>query len=247
MSALLDILTGGFSPEAVKAPNAGSQRGSHVTDLLPMNILRDIFTHFPELASPFILKIKPVRAYPFVSEGCNRLDFDDGDVLVEGSAHRSPPSFWQKRLYADESKEQRGQPVEALLVPLKGIVGPGSKLLGAIVEASSTAKDTVAYSTFKSDIVEAMIEFKWNKFARAMFLRDLALSIVYAAAFTASVVLDHDHEKEAVRVGALVAAIATAVLWVRFLHHEVATTSIDADAAASVKGLLGAMFGESVW
>ena len=48
-----------------------------------------------------------------------------------------------------------GKPVEALLIPLKGIVGPDSKLLASIVASVDILEDQglPPYATFKSPIV----------------------------------------------------------------------------------------------
>ena len=248
MSALLDIVAGGFWPEAMKAPNPGAQLGPHVTDLLPEPILSDIFDQFPELASPFLLKLQPVRAYPFVADGCSKFEFSARHPecgLVEGSQLRSPPKFWQELLYpaisrgsglvrqtsarrlshsfvrdststaaiAASGSWQVGQPVETLLVPLKGIVRSDSRLLASIVNSCNlfAAQGVPPYASFKSQIVIAMIEFKWNAFAQRLFLTDLGISLTYVTSFTASVVLRHEKENE--RIGNLVALICTAVLW----------------------------------
>ena len=53
-----------------------------------------------------------------------------------------------------------------------------------------------------------MIAFKWNAFAKRMFLRDLGLSVIYSAAFTLSVVFRLEDEAE--RAGSLLGLIVTA-------------------------------------
>ena len=42
-NVLLDIVQAGFKPEAVKAPNPGSERGDHVTDFFLRHQLIDQF------------------------------------------------------------------------------------------------------------------------------------------------------------------------------------------------------------
>ena len=96
-----------------------------------------------------------------------------------------------------------------------------------------------------------MIEFKWNAFAKAMFMRDLALSILYAAAFTiqavgyeGSTMTENEDEQQ----GALAALIVAAVLWGYFLYHEFATSFGN---AATVPEALAAipkfLVGEGTW
>jgi hypothetical protein len=158
MSALLDVAAAAFTPDAIKAPGSSSnQYGPHITDLLPEHVLSRAFAVFPDLASRFLLTIKPVRAYPFVSDGCNKVELN-GDVKIEGSSLRSPPKFWQELLYSKEGAKQKGQPIEALLVPLKGIVGPNSQLLASIVASCDVfaAQGSPPYVTFKSRIVESV-------------------------------------------------------------------------------------------
>ena len=53
-----------------------------------------------------------------------------------------------------------------------------------------------------------MIAFKWNAFAKRMFLRDLGLSVIYSAAFPLSVVFRLEDEAE--RAGSLLGLIVTA-------------------------------------
>ena len=91
MNVLLDIVEAGFTSEAVRAPNAGSQRGAHVTDLLSHDTLTMAFKKFPELAAPFILKIKAVPAYPFVVKGCIKFELN-GEVKISESRPPSRPT-----------------------------------------------------------------------------------------------------------------------------------------------------------
>ena len=132
VSVLLDVVAAGFSSDLMMASNPGSQRGPHVTDLLEVSILSLLFQKFPELASPFLMKLKLVPAYPFVQQGPLKYNLGRESKYV-GSQERSPKNFWKKKdvLYSEMS-QQSGLPVEAFLVPLEDIVGPESDLLDSI-------------------------------------------------------------------------------------------------------------------
>ena len=96
-----------------------------------------------------------------------------------------------------------------------------------------------------------MIEFKWNAFAKAMFLRDLVLSLLYVAAFTIQAVGYEGStttENEDEQQGAYVALIVAAVLWGYFLYHEFAASFGNAatfpEALAAIPKFL---VGEGTW
>ena len=57
-------------------------------------------------------------------------------------------------------------------MPLRGLAGPGSKFLVQLVN--------MGHGPFKSPVADAVVEFKWVKFAKRMFLRDLGLSVANA-------------------------------------------------------------------
>ena len=91
-----------------------------------------------------------------------------------------------------------------------------------------------------------MIAFKWNAFAKRMFLRDLGLSIIYSSAFTLSVVFRLEDEAE--RAGSLLGLSVTAVLWIYFVYHEIITEFGSAADANEILALVPEfLMGQSLW
>ena len=96
-----------------------------------------------------------------------------------------------------------------------------------------------------------MIDFKWNAFARTMFLRDLGLSLIYAVTFTIQAVGYEGSttaENEDEQKGAFAALIITGVLWGYFLYHEIATSFGNAENVTEALATIPRFFvGDGTW
>ena len=162
---------------------------------------------FPDICLKFVEGLEFVRSGdPLVQHGVDRRELKN-ERLVRGSDYRMPQFFWNDLLNVSVEKNlrtgeivERGNKVEAKLVPIKGLVSSDSKFLSNLIQA---AGDTGKYRAFESEvrgakrisaanitsfarrfsltplrsmqIVQSVIQFKWNSYVRGKFLTTMAL------------------------------------------------------------------------
>ena len=68
-----------------------------------------------------------------------------------------------------------------------------------------------------------MIDYKWKTFTKQRFLRDFSASMCYTSAFTISTV----RFRGKVDAMEVIFYLVTAVLWMYFVYHEIATCRLD--------------------
>ncbi|GMH77398.1 hypothetical protein TrST_g9186 [Triparma strigata] len=64
-------------------------------------------------------------------------------------------------------KSELGNPVTAKFVPIKGIAGKDSNFLECLIKAASESNK---FKAFENEVVRSVIEYKWDKFAKEMFI-----------------------------------------------------------------------------
>ncbi|GMH67959.1 hypothetical protein TrST_g4181 [Triparma strigata] len=88
-----------FHPEFATKPSP-DEFSVHWADLLPLSEILLALQKFPFITLRFIQKLKTFDAYEtIVRIGCEKVDIDENNVVVLGSAQRCPPRFWQEQFY----------------------------------------------------------------------------------------------------------------------------------------------------
>jgi len=129
---------------------------------------------------------------------------DDGGML----SMTSVPS--------DVQEEDKVAPVTAKLVPFKNAVGKGSELLAAVVHA---AESTNKYDVFDNEVLQAIIDFKWNSHVKWKFLKHIALDLVMVFSYSFGAYLS-TFKANRDNPWALFPTLVTMVLWMYFVRHE---------------------------
>ncbi|GMH71405.1 hypothetical protein TrLO_g3881 [Triparma laevis f. longispina] len=86
-----------------------------------------------------------------------------------------------KKEEANLRKNEYGNPVAGRFVPIKGVAAQGSKFLEQLAKAANKA---VKYKAFENEVVRSVIEHKWDKFAKKMFLKHMYLYIIMVLCMT---------------------------------------------------------------
>ena len=152
-----------------------SPQQEHPSETFPLDELCHVLTTFPEEALRFVEELKFVLS-PTTLEGDrialgNMERYEIGDKpLITGAETRVRKGYWSDML----TVTNRGKRVDAKIIPVKGIAAADSRFLHNLVQA---AGETGLYTSFESELVKGLIQFKWEMFARKKFLLTLFLDL----------------------------------------------------------------------
>ena len=135
---------------------------AHLSESFPLEEFCEALSKFPNAGIEFVKSLELVQHHDgLVQKGVSKYDMEGREIRVIGSRKRVPLQFWWTKL--KEATINKGHPVVAKLVPIKGIAGPNSQFLSKLVKASIATKN---YSAFNNEVVKAVIEHKWQSFTR---------------------------------------------------------------------------------
>uniref|UniRef100_A0A7S1XMJ4 Ion transport domain-containing protein n=1 Tax=Phaeomonas parva TaxID=124430 RepID=A0A7S1XMJ4_9STRA len=132
---------------------------------------------------------------------------------------------------------QDGVPVEAFLVPLRGIAD--FKFLQTAVETCEKMRN---YDLLQSPTLDCLIQFKWEAFVSGLFFRDAMLFFLLIVAFSAQAVLSPESFTRDPAVDPVLFYLGfvplpfVAGLWLWFLRHELRTVGMRGSLWAHVCG-----------
>ncbi|GMH75040.1 hypothetical protein TrLO_g8798 [Triparma laevis f. longispina] len=194
VKVLLDCYSLLLSPEyAVPFTPQHSFQEPHPTELFPLDDFCHALKVFPALALKFVSKLSLVSSGDYKVQGNltrSKLGKHYEARLVAPSQSRVPHDFWKERLRKhDDDTAESGDRVTAKFVPIKNIAGPSNgpgqpNFLEFIIDAAIA---TGNYTVFENQVVNVIIEHKWNTYAKRMFLKNFALDVLLVALLTADV------------------------------------------------------------
>ena len=121
----------------------------------------------------------------------------------------------------EDTEDSHGDAVFAKFVPIINIASKSSSFLENLVSATARTKQ---YSVFESEVVKALIEFKWQSYAKRLFLQDMWLYITMVLSLTLDALcyntVKNSEIHDAVKVMGHLPMLISFCLCVYFLQHE---------------------------
>ena len=200
---------------------------NHLSELFPIYDLCKALKWFPNFALEFVSKLSLVSSGDKeVQEGIGRFDLGPSNgSFVTGSERRVPRGHWKKAI--EENKQVRdrvdkGAPVKALFVPLKNVASRESEFLKSVVDA---AKFTGKLKVFENSVMQAVIDHKWNAYARRWFFWHVTLYFTMVATLTVDglvyqTITNANSDEFFYKTFGRVPMIVTMALWVFFARLE---------------------------
>ncbi|GMH77433.1 hypothetical protein TrST_g9197 [Triparma strigata] len=119
--------------------------------------------------------------------GRNNTAGDADAAAVDAEEEKKKDKDQVKQEEAKLRKNEYGNPVMAKFVPIKGIAAKDSIFLEKLTKAATSVGN---YKAFENEVVRSVIEHKWDKFAKKMFLKHMYLYIIMVICMTVDAFLN---------------------------------------------------------
>ena len=206
-------------------PYRGAQYGDglpHLSDLIDVRELCRVAERFPDEFLQLVRFLVPVLNYPRAQQGVSKAVLEGTGELLEGSAERCPRGFWRAVVDARGLGDaKRGVQVAAMVLPLRDVAAADSPFLDTVISAAQRVRSIQA---FHSELVQAVVEFKWRKIVRRRFALHLALYFLLLLLYIPTVI-EFKHSARSAegslpRVLGCASFCCIAVLALYFVRHE---------------------------
>jgi len=229
VSAILEVLLYAFKNEEFTTRKIENYTCNHLFELVPFSTeFGFLLEKYPGIGLKFFERLKLLDNYDsIVKKDCAKAPLSEDGSAVFGSEDRAPDSFWKMIFYpggtrAVGAREATvvGVPVSSKFIPIKGAaaLSPEFNLLHSIVDA---AEDVNNFGIFENEIIENIIDFKWNSHVKSHFLQHMCLDILMIVMYSIDGAFGSKRDSiENLALG-LLAPIVTLLLVCFFVRHEV--------------------------
>jgi hypothetical protein len=150
----------------------------HISDLISLDDICLVADKTPELFLDFVKQLRTVPSYSLTVS--SKWSFLTKNLILRGSRERVEPCFWENEDGDSGSLDRRCFKIEPYIVPVKNIAGFRSQFLTAVVKAVDSLG---TFEVFDNDVVQQVIQFKWETFVSRMFVRDFSLLVIMVILF----------------------------------------------------------------
>ncbi|GMH50018.1 hypothetical protein TL16_g00674 [Triparma laevis f. inornata] len=197
----------------------------HPMELFPLDELVDALSQFAPMALTFISQLSLISPGDHrVQKGVVRHPLGSTKRIRMGSDVRVPKDFWRNQLRKPNEfgriPPERGLPVTAKLVPIKGIAQSDSKFLRSVTDACYVTK---RFTAFENEVVQTLIEFKWKTYGRNLFFYHLKLGITLVFFLTTDALIYKSVSASnsiAIKILGNIPMLITSAIWSFFARHE---------------------------
>lgn len=210
-----------------------SRRSLHISDAINVEDLHHMGKKYPELLIWFAQQLTLCRQYRCtMTPETQRLPLEQSTLIV-GSNYRCERGFWTMdrvlKLASMDVEDEVAMTMVPYLIPIRNIAGRTSRFLDVLIESVEKLDNL---SVFDHEVIQTLVQFKWNTLIRYLFLRDFVLVFVYMVLYLTQVViyaslvqkieqnLSKD-EYQGVMLGFVITMLMTFSLMIYFLGKEV--------------------------